>query len=239
MEFNVGAICDLTRRQWPIRASFSLSRYRDERRYEEKITSLSGWVDGCKTETITAKLISADTETTRMDGATGEVVDLRDELRKRIAKEQIEHEEKRRLAGEETDRKAELKKQQDETKLAARVRAAAAAASARSAETKRNADLAAARAVGLSRLPLLNSGAQAVFLGSDRKCAQQFQDAVAMEGLEKRKRIADLITYGCGFVAQSPVRVVLLQRDGGFAKVTLGDGKDEGKSGWVPAAWLE
>ena len=59
----------------------------------------------------------------------------------------------------------------------------------------------------LAKLPMIVSGGESIFLGSDRKCAEQFQQALAMDGLEKRKRLADLISHGCGFIAASPARV--------------------------------
>lgn len=114
----------------------------------------------------------------------------------------------------------------------------ARAATARAAEQKRATDSIAAEATRLSKLPLLNSGSPVAFLGADRKCAQQFQDALGMEGLEKRKRLADLVSYGCGSLVDSPVRVAAGQRVGDFLVVTVADGKYLGKSGWVLAAWL-
>jgi hypothetical protein len=107
----------------------------------------------------------------------------------------------------------------------------------KNAETKAAAD-SAARSAALAKLPILNSGSAAAFIGSDRKCAQQFQEALGMDGLEKRKRIAELVSYGCGFLADSPVRVTSGQRDGAFVLITLADGRQQGKSGWIPVAWL-
>jgi hypothetical protein len=96
-----------------------------------------------------------------------------------------------------------------------------------------------ARDARLRQLPLLASGSVTAFIAADRKCAQQFQDALKLEGLEKRKHIADLFAYGCGFVAASPVRILVVKRDAEYALITLADGKTEGKSGWVSIGWLK
>jgi hypothetical protein len=112
---------------------------------------------------------------------------------------------------------------------------------ARTAEKKalkRDADATAVRAAYLAKLPLVSSGTPIAFIASDRKCAEQFQEAATMEGLEKRKRLADLIAYGCGFSVDSPVHADLVQKQGGFALVKLAHGNYAGKSGWVPAAWV-
>jgi hypothetical protein len=96
-----------------------------------------------------------------------------------------------------------------------------------------------ARAARLKRLPLLASGSATAFIAADRKCAQQFQGAAKLEGLEKRKQIADLFAFGCGFPADSPVRILVVKRDAEYALITLADGKTEGKSGWVSIGWLK
>lgn len=112
----------------------------------------------------------------------------------------------------------------------------------RTAARKRDAEAAAASTAArnsrLAKLPLITSGGESAFIGSDRKCAEQFQQALAMDGLEKRKRFADLISFGCGFLTNSPARAVIGPRDGNYVAVTLADGKQEGKSGWVPTSWL-
>jgi hypothetical protein len=104
---------------------------------------------------------------------------------------------------------------------------------------KRNVEASSARAAALAKFPMLNTGTPSAFIGSDRKCAAQFQEALGMEGLEKRKRIADLVSYGCGFLAENPVRVSPGQRDGAFVFVTMMDGKQLSKNGWVPTTWLK
>jgi hypothetical protein len=60
-----------------------------------------------------------------------------------------------------------------------------------------------------------------------------------MEGLEQRKRLADLITFGCGFIETPGVHARKITTNGAFALVSLIDGGHAGKDGWVPAAWLK
>lgn len=62
---------------------------------------------------------------------------------------------------------------------------------------------------------------------------------MAMEGLEKRKRLTELVEYGCGFIAEGPVRAEIVRKDAAFMLVKLANGRDSGKSGWVPAAWIK
>jgi hypothetical protein len=90
----------------------------------------------------------------------------------------------------------------------------------------------------LAKLPVLRAGdATSLFIGSDRRCAEQFQEALSREGLEKRKRIAELVQYGCGFAVAGGVRVSVQQR-GPFSFVLIEEGTDRGKQGWVPEGWL-
>lgn len=91
----------------------------------------------------------------------------------------------------------------------------------------------------MGRYTILDSGTASIFIGSDRKCAEEFQQALGMEGLEKRKRIADLVAYGCGFLADGPVHVAVARRDSNYMIVTPAEGKHQGQSGWVPAAWVK
>jgi len=98
---------------------------------------------------------------------------------------------------------------------------------------------AAERKAFLSKFPLLFNGMPLVFLGSDRKCAQQFIEAAAMEGLEKRKRFAELISFGCGVTVNSPTRVRIIQKDRPYALVEVIDGQSIGQKGWVPDQWLQ
>jgi hypothetical protein len=91
----------------------------------------------------------------------------------------------------------------------------------------------------LAQSPTLSSGFEEVFVGSDRKCAQQFMEALSIEGLEKRKRIADLVSYGCGFTVPAGTHVKLSQNSGQFVQVSVVEGRYSGKFGWVPSAWMK
>lgn len=110
----------------------------------------------------------------------------------------------------------------------------------------------------VAKLPILNTVSAVALLASDRKCAEEFQQALSMEGIEKGKRIAELIQYHCGVVIDVPVRLVALSLDAAeaiadgatYIKVTVaacvsgakncpvGNEKAKGKSGWVPAKWV-
>jgi hypothetical protein len=96
-----------------------------------------------------------------------------------------------------------------------------------------------ARLAYLAKFPILQNGSPVAFIGSDRKCSAQFVEAAAMEGLEKRKRIADLIVYGCGFTVDTGTHVSVTQKDGAYALVKVIEGGHDGKSGWVPISWLK
>ena len=91
----------------------------------------------------------------------------------------------------------------------------------------------------VASLPILDNGAETIFIGSDKRCAEQFIEATKMEGLEKRKRLADLMTYGCGFITTARVHVAVETRAGAFALVRIAHGSNEGKSGWVSVTWIK
>jgi hypothetical protein len=90
----------------------------------------------------------------------------------------------------------------------------------------------------IAKLPIVDSGMVSVFVASDRKCSEQFVDALKMEGIEKRKRLADLVTYGCGFLVDPGMHVSRIREDRAFCEVRVANGKKLG-SGWVPCAWVK
>lgn len=90
----------------------------------------------------------------------------------------------------------------------------------------------------LATMATLFSGAELLFIGADRKCSEQFVQASEMEGLEKRKRLAELISYSCGFATRPGVHISILQSANGYSLVRLEDGKEAGKTGWVPLKWM-
>jgi hypothetical protein len=97
----------------------------------------------------------------------------------------------------------------------------------------------AAQAAYLRSLPTLNNGNAAIFLGADRKCSEQFVQAMSLEGLEKRKKMAELVTFGCGFLVDAGAHVKRLEENTGYCRVTPVEGKQLGKPGWVPCGWVK
>jgi hypothetical protein len=115
-----------------------------------------------------------------------------------------------------------------------RKRNLAQATSARAARERASQE----RAAYLAKLPALSNGSEAVFIGANAKCSDQFVEALRMEGLEKRKRIAELIAFKCGFLVDNGTHVELLRRDGARAVVKMAEGERLGASGWVPTTWI-
>lgn len=94
------------------------------------------------------------------------------------------------------------------------------------------------RARYLAQFPMLLPGSEAAFVGADRKCAAQFVEAMQMEGLEKRKRIAELISFRCGFTVKCGTRVQPLNSESGYTQVKVVEGERADQAGWVPAGWI-
>lgn len=97
----------------------------------------------------------------------------------------------------------------------------------------------AAHVAYLRSLPTVSNGNVAIFLGADRKCSEQFVQALSMDGLEKRKKMADLVTFGCGYLADAGVHVKRLETESTYCRVAPAEGKQEGKPGWVPCSWVK
>ena len=95
-----------------------------------------------------------------------------------------------------------------------------------------------ARAAYLAKFPILQNGAEVIFIGSDRKCSEQFVQAMGMDGLEKRKRLAELVSYGCGFTDPRGLHVRRVQGDGAYCQIAMIEGKHQSESGWVPCSWV-
>ena len=96
-----------------------------------------------------------------------------------------------------------------------------------------------AQAAYLRRLPTVTNGNVAIFLGADRKCSEQFVQALSTDGLEKRKKIADLVAYGCGYLTDAGIHVKRLEVDSTYCRVAPAEGKQVGKPGWVPCNWVK
>jgi hypothetical protein len=122
-------------------------------------------------------------------------------------------------------RKAEEKKA---LQKAAALKAASAAQQAAAEERRRM----------LAAAPKLHNGSDLVILGADRKCLQQAIDTGSMDGLEKRKRISELISYQCIFTAPDGTPVQIKSTEAKQREVVIIDGPLSGKSGWVLESWL-
>jgi hypothetical protein len=110
---------------------------------------------------------------------------------------------------------------------------------AKALAAKKKADAPVQEAARVAKLPQLVSGRVHAFLGSDRKCAEQFQQALTMDGLEKRKRIADLLSYDCGILVDDMVHVSPIGfLVSGYRLVSVEEGNDRLKRGWVPESWV-
>lgn len=143
------------------------------------------------------------------------------------------------VARDATEKAAEDKRQRAEEAAEEKRRRAEEAAKANAAK-KKAADDAAHESARLAKFPVLHSGLRSAFLGADKKCAEQFQQALAMDGLEKRKRITDLVSYNCGVVVDDAVHVALLGAPvGGYRLVSVEEGRDRFTHGWVPESWLK
>ncbi|MEP6960953.1 MAG: hypothetical protein ABI995_02685, partial [Acidobacteriota bacterium] len=91
----------------------------------------------------------------------------------------------------------------------------------------------------LATLPTIFNTMTAVFVAADIKCHQDYLAAVALGGLEQRKRLVDLVTYGCGFIADESAHVAVIGQQGTYSRVSIVNGQNSGKTGWVPSAWIK
>ncbi|MEX2261005.1 MAG: hypothetical protein WD696_03595 [Bryobacteraceae bacterium] len=117
---------------------------------------------------------------------------------------------------------------------------------ARTAERQRRAEAAeakkqmeqAARDAFLAKFPIIQSGGESSFIGADRQCAIEFSQALTMEGLAKRKKIAELVSFQCGFIVPAGTHVAVKEKQDGYALVVVVDGTHSTKAGWIPILWL-
>ncbi|HLV96325.1 MAG TPA: hypothetical protein VKS44_14130, partial [Candidatus Acidoferrales bacterium] len=130
---------------------------------------------------------------------------------------------------EEAERKLALQKAEQQ-----RQAAAAQAASERHAALAR----AEARRRELAQYPKLVYGSQRVPVAADEKCLKETVDAINEGGLEGRKKIPELLEYGCLFTVKSNTPVRLVKRASNNSFVTVMDGAHQGKSGWVLSEWV-
>jgi hypothetical protein len=91
----------------------------------------------------------------------------------------------------------------------------------------------AERQAQLARLPKLQVPGEQVFLAADSKCLEETIAASRMDGLEKRKRLQELVSYGCVELVEGGVPVMVLEKQLNAVRVRIMDGESEGKTGWV------
>jgi hypothetical protein len=93
LQIDVGGFCNGEPRQWTVPVATSLGWAQDHqlvKEYKDYVIPLVGKVDGCRAEIIKAKLLLAESFTTRIDGETGERVDLEKQLQEIKAKRDAE-----------------------------------------------------------------------------------------------------------------------------------------------------
>ena len=124
LQFDIGGICNGEPRQWTLPVVTSLGWAEDHQlvtEYTDTVIPLVGKVDGCKTEIIKASLLLAENPKTRIDGVTGERVDLEKELQKLKAKREAEA----AAQAEEEQKASEAQAKKDAAEAAHRKRLAA------------------------------------------------------------------------------------------------------------------
>jgi hypothetical protein len=161
LRFDIGCFCNGEPRRWTVPVTTSLGWAEDHpvvKEYVDTVIPLVGKVDGCDTEIITAKLVFAENSKTRIDGVSGETIDLENQLQEitkqreaeaalqadqerqaaeaEAKKAAAEAERRRRLAAEgkrkeaeEVARQAKIRAEQDAKAAAERARVRAACAS--------------------------------------------------------------------------------------------------------------
>ncbi len=80
---------------------------------------------------------------------------------------------------------------------------------------------------------------ETVFIGADRKCSEQFVQVLSMEGLERRKRLAELLSYQCGFLEKGSLHAQKLDTNAGYCSIKFVEGEHAGSGGWVPCSWVK
>jgi hypothetical protein len=116
LQFDMGGLCNGQPRQWAQSVAMSLGWMQDRpivREFKDTVIPLLGQVDGCRTEVIKARLVSAQSARVRIDGTTGERVDLEQELQEIRAKQEAEA-----AVKAEAQRKAAEAKAEEEKRVA-------------------------------------------------------------------------------------------------------------------------
>jgi hypothetical protein len=148
LKFDIGGLCNGEPREWTLPVVTSLGWAEDHsvvKEYTDLVIPLVGKVDGCRTEIIKASLLLAENSKTRIDGVTGERIDLEKERQELKAKREAEA-----AAQDEENLKAfEAQARKDAPEAAAQAKKDAAEAAAQAkkdaAEAARRKRLAAQR----------------------------------------------------------------------------------------------
>jgi flagellar biosynthesis GTPase FlhF len=93
LQFDIGGLCNGEPRQWTLPVVTSLGWAKEftvSKEYKDTVFSLVGKVDGCKAEIIKASLVLAENSKTRINGLTGERVNLEKQLQELKAKQNAE-----------------------------------------------------------------------------------------------------------------------------------------------------
>ena len=107
------------------------------------------------------------------------------------------------------------------------------------AEQKTDADARArAHREYLASLPHLSGATDKVPVAVDAGCLADMRKTRSLEGLERRKKIAELLAYGCIFMAPSGTHVRATKRADGSYAVDLEDNAMAGKSGIIESEFL-
>jgi anti-sigma28 factor (negative regulator of flagellin synthesis) len=76
LQFDVSGSCGGGRREWSIPTTMTLVNNPTSVTHKDSVIPLFGKVDGCHSDSIAAKLVAAENANIRIDGATGERIDL-------------------------------------------------------------------------------------------------------------------------------------------------------------------
>jgi hypothetical protein len=90
----------------------------------------------------------------------------------------------------------------------------------------------------LASLSIANNRDTIVFVASECKWATEYADAVRQQGQLNLKRITELLAFGYGVVVDSGTHVRILGEAQGHARVSIEEGIQAGKEGWVPSSWV-
>jgi hypothetical protein len=127
----------------------------------------------------------------------------------------------------------------DLVKLTSEAKGKVAAEKKKLAEQKTDADAKArAHREYLTSLPHLSGATDKVPVAVDAGCLADMRKARSLEGLERRKKIAELLAYGCIFMAPSGTHVRATKRADGSYAVDLEDSAMAGKSGIIESEFL-